>query len=138
MTLMNINPQREIFHHYDFPVYTTSKYRDPKLDTYRRISQILESYGRHHFYETLFRVYRCRRSVIAHMPVFFFFFFFFCLFVCFFFFSHRHQYWQDTIESHHTTKFRPLSQIQVLARPRRASLGILGAISSNTKYSMRW
>ena len=21
------------FHHYDFPVYTTSKYRDPKLDT---------------------------------------------------------------------------------------------------------
>ena len=39
MTLMNINPQKEIFHHYDFPVYTTSKYRDPKLDTYRRITQ---------------------------------------------------------------------------------------------------
>ena len=38
MTLMNINPQKEIFHHYDFPVYTTSKYRDPKLDTYRRIT----------------------------------------------------------------------------------------------------
>ena len=33
MTLRNINPQKEIFHHYDFPVYTTSKYRDPKLDT---------------------------------------------------------------------------------------------------------
>ena len=32
MTLRNINPQKEIFHHYDFPVYTTSKYRDPKLD----------------------------------------------------------------------------------------------------------
>ena len=33
MTLMNINPQKEIFHHNDFPVpvYTTSKYRDPKL-----------------------------------------------------------------------------------------------------------
>ena len=39
MTLMNINPHKEIFHHYDFPVYTTSKYRDPKLDTYRRITQ---------------------------------------------------------------------------------------------------
>ena len=38
ITLMNINPQKEIFHHYDFPVYTTSKYRDPKLDTYRRIT----------------------------------------------------------------------------------------------------
>ena len=38
MTLRNINPQKEIFHHYDFPVYTTSKYRDPKLDTYRRIT----------------------------------------------------------------------------------------------------
>ena len=38
MTLMNINPQKEIFHHYDFPVYTASKYRDPKLDTYRRIT----------------------------------------------------------------------------------------------------
>ena len=33
MTLININPQKEIFHHYDFPVYTTSKYWDPKLDT---------------------------------------------------------------------------------------------------------
>ena len=30
MTLININPQKEIFHHYDFPVYTASKYRDPK------------------------------------------------------------------------------------------------------------
>ena len=39
MTLRNINPQKEIFHHYDFPVYTTSEYRDPKLDTYRRITQ---------------------------------------------------------------------------------------------------
>ena len=38
VTLRNINPQKEIFHHYDFPVYTTSKYRDPKLDTYRRIT----------------------------------------------------------------------------------------------------
>ena len=38
MTLRNINPQKEIFHHYDFPVYTTSKCRDPKLDTYRRIT----------------------------------------------------------------------------------------------------
>ena len=38
MTLMNINAQKEIFHHYDFPVYTTSKYRDPKLDTYLRIT----------------------------------------------------------------------------------------------------
>ena len=38
MTLRDINPQKEIFHHYDFPVYTTSKYRDPKLDTYRRIT----------------------------------------------------------------------------------------------------
>ena len=38
MTLRNINPQKEIFHHYDFAVYTTSKYRDPKLDTYRRIT----------------------------------------------------------------------------------------------------
>ena len=33
MPLRNINPQKEIFHYYDFPVYTTSKYRDPKLDT---------------------------------------------------------------------------------------------------------
>ena len=41
MTLMNINPQKKNFHHYDFPVYTTSKYRDPKLDTYRRITQQL-------------------------------------------------------------------------------------------------
>ena len=40
MTLRNINPQKEIFHHYDFPVYTTSKYRDSKLDTYRRITPI--------------------------------------------------------------------------------------------------
>ena len=38
MTLRNINPQKENFHHYDFPVYTTSKYRDPKLDTFRRIT----------------------------------------------------------------------------------------------------
>ena len=42
MTLRNINLQKEIFHHYDFPVYTTSKYRDPKLDTYRRITLILD------------------------------------------------------------------------------------------------
>ena len=41
MTLMNINPQKEISHHYDFPVYTASKYRDPKLDTYRRITHKL-------------------------------------------------------------------------------------------------
>ena len=41
MTLRNINPQKEIFHHYDFPVYTTSKYQDPKLDTYRRITHNL-------------------------------------------------------------------------------------------------
>ena len=40
MTLRNINPRKEIFHHYDFPVYTTSKYRDPKLDTYRRITRM--------------------------------------------------------------------------------------------------
>ena len=40
MTLRNINPQKEIFHHYDFPVYTTSKYQDPKLDTYRRITHL--------------------------------------------------------------------------------------------------
>ena len=40
MTLRNINPQKEIFHHYDFPVYTTSKYRDRKLDTYRRITHM--------------------------------------------------------------------------------------------------
>ena len=33
MTFMNIIPQKEIFHNYDFPVYTASKYRDPKLDT---------------------------------------------------------------------------------------------------------
>ena len=38
MTLMNMNPQKEIFHHYDFPIYTASKSRDPKLDTYRRIT----------------------------------------------------------------------------------------------------
>ena len=38
MTLRDINPQKEIFHNYDFPVYTTSKYWDPKLDTYQRIS----------------------------------------------------------------------------------------------------
>ena len=38
MTLRNINPQKEMFHHYDLPVYTASKYRDPKLDTYRRIT----------------------------------------------------------------------------------------------------
>ena len=38
MTLRTINPQKEMFHHYDFPVYTTSKYRDPKLNTYRRIT----------------------------------------------------------------------------------------------------
>ena len=41
MTLRNINPQKEIFHHYDFPVYTTSKYRDTKLDTYRRITLLV-------------------------------------------------------------------------------------------------
>ena len=40
LTLRNINPQKEIFHHYDFPFYTTSKYRDPKLDTYRRITPL--------------------------------------------------------------------------------------------------
>ena len=38
---MNINPQKEIFHNYDFSVYTASKYRDLKLDTYRRITQQL-------------------------------------------------------------------------------------------------
>ena len=35
--LMNINPQEEIFHNNS--VYTASKYRDMKLDTYRRITQ---------------------------------------------------------------------------------------------------
>ena len=40
MTLRKLNQQKEIFHHYDFPVYTTSKYRDRKLDTYRRITFI--------------------------------------------------------------------------------------------------
>ena len=40
MILRNINPQKEIFHHYDFPVYMASKYRDPKLDTYQRITLI--------------------------------------------------------------------------------------------------
>ena len=29
--LMNINPQKNIFHEYDFPVYTASKYRDKML-----------------------------------------------------------------------------------------------------------
>ena len=40
MLLMNINPHKDIFHNYGFPVYTctASKYRDPKLDTYRRIT----------------------------------------------------------------------------------------------------
>ena len=38
MTLMNINIQKENFHHYDFPVYTASKYRVPILQTYRRIT----------------------------------------------------------------------------------------------------
>ena len=33
---MNINPQKEIFHNYDLSRYTASKYRDIKLDTYRR------------------------------------------------------------------------------------------------------
>ena len=39
MLLMNINPQKEIFHNYDFPVIRPQSrpYRDPKLDTYRRI-----------------------------------------------------------------------------------------------------
>ena len=37
---MNINPQKEIFHNYDFSVYTAPKYRDLKLDTYRRITPI--------------------------------------------------------------------------------------------------
>ena len=41
MTLMNINPQKEVFHHYDFPAYTTSKYRASKLDTYRQITRVL-------------------------------------------------------------------------------------------------
>ena len=47
MTLRNINPQKETFHHCDFPVYTTSKYRDPKLDTYRRITQFATHDGQH-------------------------------------------------------------------------------------------
>ena len=38
--LTNINPQKEIFHNYDFSVYTASKYWDLTLDTYRRITQI--------------------------------------------------------------------------------------------------
>ena len=50
MTLKNINPQKEIFHHYDFPVYTTSKYRDSKLDTYRQITQRLVWF---HFFPNL-------------------------------------------------------------------------------------
>ena len=48
ITLRNINPQKEIFHHYDFPVYTTSKYRDPKLDTYLRITRLLTIKSRYH------------------------------------------------------------------------------------------
>ena len=32
--LMNINPQKEIVHNYDFSVYTAPKYRDMKLATY--------------------------------------------------------------------------------------------------------
>ena len=35
---MNRNSQKEIFHNYDFSVYTASKYRDLKLETYRRIT----------------------------------------------------------------------------------------------------
>ena len=31
--LININPQKEKFHNYDFSVYTASKCRDMKLDT---------------------------------------------------------------------------------------------------------
>ena len=31
MTLMNINPQKEIFHHYEFHVYTTSKVSEPEI-----------------------------------------------------------------------------------------------------------
>ena len=37
---MNINPQKEIFHNYNFSVYTASKYWDMKLDTYRRTTQV--------------------------------------------------------------------------------------------------
>ena len=50
MTLRNINPQKEIFHHHDFPVYTTSKYRDPKLDTYRRITLTATMSARDRFF----------------------------------------------------------------------------------------
>ena len=38
--LININAQKEIFHKYDFSVYTPSKYLDLKLDTYRRTTNI--------------------------------------------------------------------------------------------------
>ena len=31
MLPMNINPQKEIFHSNDFPVYTASKYRGPEI-----------------------------------------------------------------------------------------------------------
>ena len=34
--LININPQKEIFHKYDFSFYMASKYRDMELDTYQR------------------------------------------------------------------------------------------------------
>ena len=43
--LMNKNPQKEKFHNYDFSVYTASKYRDMKLDTYRRTTQSPFSLG---------------------------------------------------------------------------------------------
>ena len=33
MALMNINPQKEIFQHYDFPVYTASKCQISNLST---------------------------------------------------------------------------------------------------------
>ena len=36
--LMKINQQKDIFYSYDFSVYTASKYRNIKLDTYRRIT----------------------------------------------------------------------------------------------------
>ena len=38
--LMNINPQKEIFHSYDFSVKTASKYQDMKLDTYQRATRV--------------------------------------------------------------------------------------------------
>ena len=49
--LLNINPQKEKFHNHDFSVYSASKCRDMKLDTYRRNTPTLpkESFNGLHF-----------------------------------------------------------------------------------------